>query len=239
MTQVGVNFDGALKEFFEQRRPSLLMDLTGGVAVKESLNVELPRVPDRRVDLVLLLANETLLHIEFQSTNRKDMTMRMAEYYMLLLARYKRPIQQVVLYVGHSRMRMESVLEHGPLRFSHTLKDIREWTADSMLASDRFADHVLAILGGTSGGRDLVREVLSRLARLESKERNRAMAYLAALSGFRRFETRLVQEAKRMDVVIDLEEELDSARNPRRRAGRRPGRGVTDRAASYVVIGFR
>lgn len=68
-----INFDGALKEFFERRRPSLLMDLTGGVAVKESVNVELPEVRDRKVDLVLRLADDSLLHLEFQSSNRSDM----------------------------------------------------------------------------------------------------------------------------------------------------------------------
>lgn len=38
------DFDGALKELF-QKQPSVFLDkLTGGVAVQEFLNVELPRV---------------------------------------------------------------------------------------------------------------------------------------------------------------------------------------------------
>ena len=120
-------FDGALKQFFERQQPSLVLDLTGGVAVKQSLNVELPRVQERKVDLVLLLADESLLHIEFQGTNSKDMALRMSEYYLLLLSRYERPIRKVVLYVDRPRMRMSPVLDHGPLRFSYWLSDIREW----------------------------------------------------------------------------------------------------------------
>jgi hypothetical protein len=126
-------FDGALKQFFERQQPSLVMDLTGGVAVKQSLNVELPRVQERKVDLVLLLTDESLLHIEFQGTNSKDMALRISEYYLLLLSRYQRPIRQVVLYVGRPRMRMSSVLDHGPLRFSYSLRDIREWPARKLL----------------------------------------------------------------------------------------------------------
>jgi hypothetical protein len=47
------NFDGALKEVFQEDRPTLLKHLTRGLAVKEFLNVALPRVQERRVDLVL------------------------------------------------------------------------------------------------------------------------------------------------------------------------------------------
>ncbi|MFN0101718.1 MAG: hypothetical protein ACKV2U_06460 [Bryobacteraceae bacterium] len=62
-------FDATLKEFFQRRPTSLLAELTGGVQVVEFLNVELPAVHERRLDLVLLLADETLLHIELQSSN--------------------------------------------------------------------------------------------------------------------------------------------------------------------------
>ena len=39
-----IDFDGALKEFFETERPGLLSQLTGGKGVKQFLNVELPTV---------------------------------------------------------------------------------------------------------------------------------------------------------------------------------------------------
>ena len=78
-------------------------------------------------NLVLLLADESLLHVEFQGTNSKDMALRMSEYYLLLLSRYERPIRKVVLYVDRPRMRMSPVLDHGPLRFSYWLSDIWEW----------------------------------------------------------------------------------------------------------------
>ena len=55
------------------------MELTGGVRVVEFLNVELPSVQARRLDLVLLLANGPLLHIELQSSNDRDMRLRMLD----------------------------------------------------------------------------------------------------------------------------------------------------------------
>ena len=233
-----LQFDGALKQFFERQQPSLVMDLTGGVAVKQSLNVELPRVQERKVDLVLLLADESLLHIEFQGTNRKDMAIRMSEYYLLLLARYQCPIRQVVLYVGRPRMRMSSVLEHGPLRFSYSLRDIREWPARKLLDSSRTADYVLAILAGTADGPTLVREILQRVSRRKAAERDTAIAYLAALSGLRRFETILVQEAKRMGLVIDWKknEILRGIHEEGREEGREVGREEALRFAVRTTL---
>lgn len=105
--------------------------------------------------------------------------------------------------MGYPRMRMDSVLDHAPMRFSFTLKDIRDWPADSLLQSNRFADQVLAILGGTSSGRDLVRQILGRLGGMKPPERNLAISYLATLSGLHRFGTILKQEAERMEVLID------------------------------------
>ena len=50
-----MEFDATLKEFFQQQPTNLLLELTGGVPVVEFLKVELRRVQERRLDLVLLL----------------------------------------------------------------------------------------------------------------------------------------------------------------------------------------
>ena len=65
------------------------------------------------------------------------MAIRMSEYYLLLLARYTCPIQQVVLYVANRECGMSPVLEHGPPRFSYSLRDIRECPALNLWDSSR------------------------------------------------------------------------------------------------------
>ncbi|MBI2685642.1 MAG: hypothetical protein HYX27_04945, partial [Acidobacteria bacterium] len=133
-------FDGTLKDLFQRQPTSLLMDLTGGIPVKEFLNVELPAVQERRLDLVLLLANETLVHIEMQSSNDGDMALRMLEYYALLWRRYRKPMRQVVLYVGAPELRMTDSFVADSLQFSFALRDVREWRADDLLASSQLGD---------------------------------------------------------------------------------------------------
>ena len=77
-------YDSVLKDLFERDRPSLLQELTEGVPIKEFLNVELPKLIDRRVDCVALLADGTLHHIEFQSQNHRKMAYRQGIYGLLL-----------------------------------------------------------------------------------------------------------------------------------------------------------
>ena len=198
-----LKFDAMMKEFLQQQPTSLLLELTGGVRVVEFLNVELPSVQERRLDLVLLLADGTLLHIELQSSNDRDMWLRMLEYYVLLWRRYRKPIRQVVLYVGTPRMRMLDTLVSKTLRFSFTVRDIREWQAEDLLASSLFGDQVLALLGGTSDARGVIRGVLERIAKMVPERRERALRYMLILAGLRKFGTIVEQEVENMGVTID------------------------------------
>ena len=198
-----MEFDATLKEFLQQQPTSLLLELTGGVPVVEFLNVELPSVQERRLDLVLLLADETLLHIELQSSNDRDMGLRMLEYYVLLWRRYRKPLRQVVIYVGTPRMRMLNSLVSETLRFSFTVRDIREWRAEELLASPLFGDQVLALLGGTKDARGLVRGVLERIAKMVPERRERALRYVLILAGLRKFGIMVAQEGMAMGVTID------------------------------------
>jgi len=64
------SFDQTVKALFQGDRPSLLLEmLTGGVPVHQVLNVELARVVERRADLVFLLNDESIFHLEFQTRN--------------------------------------------------------------------------------------------------------------------------------------------------------------------------
>ncbi len=50
-----LRYDTVLKDLFQRDRPKLLERLTGGKRVKQTLNVELAMVAERRADLLLEL----------------------------------------------------------------------------------------------------------------------------------------------------------------------------------------
>jgi predicted transposase YdaD len=238
------DFDGALKDLFQQDRPTLLDHVTGGLAIREFLNVELPKVQQRRVDLVLLLADGSILHLEFQSTNQPDMPYRMAIYHVLLADRYRRPLRHVVLYVGQAKMRMTGRLDTGLMQFTYNLKDIREIQAETLLETGKPADYALAILAG--GGPERLSEIVERIADLEGPRRDRALAQLVILCGLRPLSSRLELELARMGLVIDIsknvilqrlrKEAIEEGKQEGWQVGRQAGRQEGRQEAMQTVL---
>ncbi|MDX1980698.1 MAG: hypothetical protein SFV51_10545 [Bryobacteraceae bacterium] len=199
----GYDFDGALKEVFQLDRPSVMSSRTGGVAVREFLNVELPKVQRRRVNLALLLANETILHLEFHGKNDPDLPYREGIYCLLLSQNYRRPVHQVVLYVGQAKMNIPDHLDAGGTKVTYRVIDIREFRAGDMLRTGQAGDIALAVLGG--GGSELLAAILKRANALKGPQRERVLAMILLLSGLRRLAGRVELEMKRMGVIIDVE----------------------------------
>jgi hypothetical protein len=179
----GGKYDLVVKDLFQRDHPSLLDQLTGGVSVRAVLTVELARVEERRADLVLLLADGDIFHIEFQSGNDDDMPYREGIYCLLLDQKCRRRVRQVVLYVGSARMRMADHVDLGETRAAYTLIDIREIDARELIASGRPGDLALAMLAG--GGAERVLEILKRASKLSGAERQRVLSQLVLLSGSR------------------------------------------------------
>jgi hypothetical protein len=193
-----------VKDLFQRDRPSLLDKFTAGVPVREILNVELARVEERRADLVLLLADGIILHVEFQSGNDNDMPYRQGIYCFLLGQKYRRRVRQVVLYLGGAKMRMQDHVDLGETKSAYTLIDIREMDAGMLLASGRSGDLALAMLAG--GGPERVLEIAKRACRLKGGERQRVLSQIVLLSGLRRLTGRLKMELKTMGSSADFYE---------------------------------
>src|SRR5580658_8021936 len=127
-----LDFDGTLTELFQQDRPTLLGRLTQGVRIREFLNVELAKVQQRRVDLLAALADGTVLHVEFQSTGDSHMAYRMLEYWALVKRRFRRPLRQVVLFVGRGAARIPDGIQEDGLSFRYEVIDLREIQAEDL-----------------------------------------------------------------------------------------------------------
>ena len=195
-------YDLVVKDLFQRDHPSLLDQLTSGVAMREILSVELARVEERRADLVLSLADGTILHIEFQSSNDKDMPYREGIYCLLLGQKYRRRVRQVVLYVGSAKMRMDDHIDLGETKATYKLMDIREIDARQLIASGRPGDLALSMLA--SGGPERMVEILKRASELRGAERQRVLTQLQMLAGLRRLTGRLRMELKAMGATTDF-----------------------------------
>lgn len=194
--------DGPLKDILQRDPTILIRRLTRGREVVEFLNVELPAMQQRRVDLAMLLADGSILHVEFQSRNDPRMARRMAMYHLLLSERLERPLRQVVLYVGAARMCMPRELNVGLMRFRYELLDIRSIDVSEFLASGHPADCALAILAGNA--RERFDDIMRQIRRMPAEHLPRASAQLLLLSGLRKLSHRVKMEFRTMPIEIDI-----------------------------------
>jgi hypothetical protein len=195
-------YDSTLKLLLQASAPATLRALTG-TAVKRWLNVELPKVQNPRIDLLGETADRGLIHIELQSTNDRQMPLRMAEYYLAIYRRYRRFARQIVVYVGNRKLSMASKLSGPAGHFSYDLVDLRDLDNSSLLASRAVSDNVIGLLGRPAGA-EALRRVLGRIARMEPAQRVFYLRSLFAVAGLRGWESVVEREAKSVPVVIDI-----------------------------------
>lgn len=68
--------------------------------------------------------NTFVLQIEFQVAKESEMVYRMAEYYVMLTRKYKLPVQQYVIFLGKSKLKMATELQSINLSFRYNLLEI-------------------------------------------------------------------------------------------------------------------
>lgn len=178
-----MKYDVIVKDLFQKDRPTLLDEITEGVAIREFLNVELPVVLERRADLVMLLADGRIKHVEFQSFNDRDMAYREAIYGLMIGQVYRRPVDQTVVYIGAEPMRMDNRVDVGCVQGAYRLIDIRAFDAAALLATGRPGDVALAMLASDGAGR--LHEIVERGKQFGPGERGPLFTQLAMLSGLR------------------------------------------------------
>lgn len=202
--RVRIPYDAVLKDLFQTDHPALLDRLARGISILETLNVEFAAVDERRADLIFLMADGSVLQLEFQSTNDSSMVYRMGRYCAMIGQRRRCPIRQVVLYTGQPKMRMAASADHGLTKFAYELHDIREFDAAELLQSGRPGDCALAVLA--RGGEENLRKIVHRAAKMPAPERNKLLTQLAVLAGLRKLRRRLKIEVSAMRTAVYLDE---------------------------------
>lgn len=175
-------YDVTLKMLLRGSPGKAIQALTG-ISVHRWLDIELPKIQNLRVDLLGQSVDGSLSHLEVQSRNDSDMSLRMLEYSVGVYRLFKVFPRQIVLYVGTPPLRMASRLEGPGISFSYELIDMRDLDGDVLLASEQVGDNVLAILTRLRDQRAAVREVVQRISLLEDTQRGNCAAPVADSGG--------------------------------------------------------
>jgi hypothetical protein len=180
-------YDVTLKMLLRRPARRTLVELSG-LIVDNWLDAELPKVQNLRLDLLGEATDQTLTHVELQSTNDAAMPIRMAEYCLGIFRLLGSFPRQILLYVGEAPLRMESELKGPSVWFRYELIDVRSLDGERLLDSEDLGDNVIAILARLRDHKEAVRRIVARIGGLAGVERETALSQLLILAGLRHLE---------------------------------------------------
>ncbi|MBF0155192.1 MAG: DUF4351 domain-containing protein [Magnetococcales bacterium] len=198
-------YDTTFKDLFKQPPQRLLHVLVGQQAVA-ILPVEFASTQKRVPDLVFLMEDGSIVHVELNS-KPEEMDWRMLMYHTFIRQQYPDKIlRQKLLYVGDTRWNQQVGIEEERLSFQYDLVDIRDIDCRELMASPHLEENILAILCRMSDQNETIREILYRISELPDKARADALTKLVILSRLRRLETEVKREAEKMALTFNVME---------------------------------
>ena len=128
--QEGNLYDKIVKENIESIIPALMNSVLGfKVAKSEVIREKLQQTKEKEADALRIITDPNgqkfILHLEFQVDDYTKMAFRMADYWILLKAKYSLPIRQFVIFIGSGEPKMKTVLADDGNYFQFSIINIR------------------------------------------------------------------------------------------------------------------
>ena len=195
-------YDTTFKDLFKQPPQTLLQILIGRQAVA-LLPVEFASTQKRLPDLVFLMEDDSIFHLELQSKS-ENMDWRMLMYYPLIRQMYPdKVLVQKVLYVGAQRWHHQAGIEEKNISFRYEVVDIRDIDCRMLMVSPALEENILAVLCRMDNQKETIREILYRISELPDKARADALTKLFILSRLRKLEIIVKMEAEEMALTFN------------------------------------
>ena len=136
----------------------------------ELIDKEFERIESKRADILALIDNSKILHLEIQTSYDKKMPLRMLRYYTDIKLFYDLPILQSVIYLGKGNLKSE--LKDIGLNYSYNLIDMKKIDCELFLNQNSPEAVVLSILCDFKDKNelDVVKYILEKLKVLTNEK---------------------------------------------------------------------
>ena len=207
------DYDRILKHNIENIILNLAIQYLGLEIKKVRRIREKLQILEREVDFAAIIttANDerSILHIEFQVEDSRNMVLRMAEYHGVWLRKYNLPVHHFVVYLGQKTPGMPTQLDSEKVFSRFTLLDFSQLDPEELISSQIPEQVLLAILSRFRRDQSLgvIRSILYRLKELSMDEKSlkNYVKQLTILSRLRKLEVETQKEAKDMPITYDIE----------------------------------
>ena len=166
------------------------------------LPTELSRDPIR-ADAVILLQNNLILHLEFQTLpeSTPPLPLRMLDYWVRLYRQYERPIEQVVIFLKETASNAAYTEQLLVGNTQHRYRVVRLWEQDSAPLLTNLALLPFAALAQTDSPAALLQQVAAQVDMIEEPEEQRNISACVEVLASLRFDRNFIQQFLREELM--------------------------------------
>ena len=207
-------FDITLKDALQGlERAFCKIFLNLDIVEAKPLNIELKKIEEKQADYIVKIKDkkdkESILHIEFQTSNHNQMHIRMLRYLTEIYRIYQLPIIQVVLYLSEERLKMRDGIKFEILNtkidYKYQIIDSKELDCQLFLDAKESDMVVLSILCNLESvdKTKFVKKVLNRLYYLNRDDENSLKNYILKLETVSELRKNLKPIIKEQTMIAD------------------------------------
>ena len=210
----GNQYDKIVKENIESIIPALMNSVLG-FRVKEAVIIKekLQQTKEKEADALRIITDPNgqkfILHLEFQVDDYSKMAYRMADYWLLLKAKYQLPIRQFVIFIGAGQPKMNTILSEDGNYFQFQLINITQFDYLRFLSSSNPEEVLLAVLSGFGKAEpeQALSQIINRLEETTTDQRTfqKHLRQLRVLSKLRKLDLKFDDMIQNMAKYIDAE----------------------------------
>jgi predicted transposase/invertase (TIGR01784 family) len=232
-------YDNLCKRLAEESPATFAQWLLGtNPGTIQVLKTELSLEPISADAITFLQTSEQILHLEFQTqpTSEPPLPLRMLDYWVRLYRKYRRPIQQFIIFLQATTSEVVFTEEFVTETTRHRYRVIRMWEQNPAIFLNDRALLPLAPLAETNSPETLLTQVAAEVAKIEAIEQRRnVLAAVQIIAGLR-YDKTLIQQLLREDIMresVIYQDILQQGVRQGVQQGREEGRGEGE--ASLII----
>ncbi len=214
-------YDRTLRELLRELPERFILLLSGKKGIR-FVDTQLPKVKERRPDLLVELEDKSIFHLEIQTRYDVNMDERMIEYYVLLkqVGEIKdKYLRQMVLYLIDSKKRKipsgerEVMFDNGRLIFRYEVRYINDIECRPLMESESIDDNILSVLCKIEDFSFFWERLTKKILKFPISRRRDYFIKLLNLARlrpeiFKIIIIKLREEVEDMPLIIDKEKDL-------------------------------
>ncbi len=197
--------------------PLIQFQLKIDITRYEALEFKMSRTREREVDFLYKIFDKngkvSILHLEFQTKNDKEMLARIQEYHALIYRKHKFPIRHIVIYLGKRKSTMKNKLAPGHVFSGFDIINITAIDPNQLISTQIPEMVIMALLGNLKKDQveKILNDIVEKLQKLtDSKDlMSKYINQLLILARIRNLQKIVSQKIDDMPIDFNYDVEKD------------------------------